>query len=132
MPGAERRKAPRFKIKDCYLKCSKGGLLLFLEKPAGRGPLPVLNLSRGGVEFASSKSMDVGRKLRIKLDVPAFHELLKFRGQVRWVKAVPFRDLFRVGVQFTKVTPAIEKRLRSLEQDPMMRRIERVGQGLLD
>ena len=130
MPGMERRREARFKVKDCYLKCSKAGLLLFLRKPGG-SPLPVLNLSAGGLEFASPQRMEFEQKLRIHLDVPAFGEVLKLAAGVRWCKAVPDREFFRVGAQFSKLGAATRKRLNQLKDDPMMRKIERVGQGLL-
>ena len=128
--GMERRREPRFKIKACFLKCSKSGLLDFLKKPTGNS-LPVLNLSLGGVEFAAPRRMASGQGLRVNLDVPAFGELLKLRARVRWSRDIPGRKLFRVGAQFEKLDPETEKKLRQLKQDPMMRKIERVGQGLL-
>ena len=131
MPGGmERRRQTRFKVKACFLKCSEAGLLSFLKKPAG-DPLPVLNLSTGGLEFATVKRMAPGQKLRINLEVPAFNELLKFTAEVRWVKAVPKRQLFRVGVQFARVDAETGKKLRELEGDPLMCGIVRVGRGLL-
>ena len=130
MPGAERRRQTRFKVKACFLKCSEAGLLSFLKKPGG-DPLPVLNLSTGGVEFATTRDLKPGRKLRISMEVPAFGELLKFSAEVRWTKAVPHRKLFRVGVKFARVDGETAKKLRDLEADPMMRGILRVGEGLL-
>jgi hypothetical protein len=129
MPGRERRKQKRFKVKDCILKCSKDWFLAFLSKPGGKA-YPVVNLSAGGAEFLAPKDMEVGRPLRITLDVPALFEPITLRGEVRWTRVVPDRGLYRVGAKFIEVDKTTRKQLVRLENDPMLRAARR-ERGLL-
>jgi hypothetical protein len=120
MPTVERRKHARFQVKECVMKYVKAGPLSFLSKPGGQ-PLPVTNLSMGGLQFFATERLKPDQGLVMYLDVPALEEPLKLRGKVRWTKQVPGHKAVRTGVQFEKLPPAAQKKLELLRQDQLMR-----------
>jgi len=130
MARVERRGEQRFQVKDCLLKFSETSLLSFLKKP-GSAALPVVNISLSGLQFFAAKPMKEKQPLRIRLDVPAFDEVLELRGKVRWCKPVPGRKAHRVGVQLSGVDRETAGRLGLLRKDHLMRVIARNRKLLL-
>lgn len=125
-----RRKQTRFRVKECLVRCSRQGLLSFLQKPdteAGE----VLNLSTGGLEFISSHGYRKGQQLKLTVDVPAYDEALTMSGVVRWVLEVPERGLVRTGIEFTRIADRMVERISRLEHDGLLRKIERQRDILL-
>lgn len=126
----ERRGEFRFRVEDCLLKCTKKSLLSFLKKPEGH-VLPVVNLSMGGVEFLCHENIEKGKTVELHIDVPAFDEVLDFRGEVRWVRDVPEREMFRLGVKFRNLSDDNRKKLSALRRDGLMRKLQRKREALL-
>ncbi|MBN2712243.1 MAG: PilZ domain-containing protein [Planctomycetes bacterium] len=130
MDSMERRRELRFRVNDCMLKCSRDSLLSFLKKPDNH-TLPVVNLSMGGVEFLCKEHIHRGKKVTLHIDVPAFDEVLDFKGEVRWTRDVPDKDMYRLGVKFKNVSQDNHKKLILLKKDGLMRKLSRERESLL-
>lgn len=105
--GVERRIEKRFDVKDVEVIFARGSI----AKIVGRR-YPVHNLSQSGLCFTSAILLSRNETLRIKM----FREdlVLELSARVVWVKAISSQALFRVGIQFTKLTDVIKNQIRDL------------------
>ncbi len=130
MDQSERREKPRFPVTECLVKYNLGAILDFVTKPAGPA-LPLVDLSLGGLQFLARENPGQDQPVQVRLDIPAFTEVMELPGTVRWTEYLPQRKLYRIGVQFSGLPEDIKEKLRLLENDPMCREIHRERKLLL-
>lgn len=105
--GSERRLEKRYDVKDIEVIFARGSI----AKIAGRR-YPVHNLSQSGICFTSAILLSRNEPLRIKM----FREdvVIEVTARVIWVHPVPAQALFRIGVQFNKVSEVATAQIRDL------------------
>lgn len=110
----ERRSKKRFPAEKCVVTYSKSNLFSFLKK-APPSTYPLINMSTGGLQFLANDSLSRGVPLDMTVKVPGYVDPIKMKGKVSWSKKIP-QGLYRIGVQFTKVSKDAKQVLMELEQ----------------
>lgn len=88
---------------------------------------PVIDISRGGIQFQSKKFHKSQRKILMKVHIPDEKSCLDLKGQVKWSLFNPSNDYdYHVGVQFEPFVgrkgynqPMALDKLESLEKEFM-------------
>jgi hypothetical protein len=117
------RASERFVVPDAYLRYRTG--LLDALRNATEEQSPLIDISFTGVQFLTRRQLKMGQRLRMDVTVPAFTEILRLKGEVRWIGRAGLSDLFRVGVCFAGVDKEIAAYLEKLTEDPFLRSISR-------
>ena len=107
MPGSERRRSVRYRVKRCTAWFRRRRLLLFFEGSPHKGP--IVDISSHGLAFITRRTVRPGDVLVISLDIPfevyAVPLGFKLKAKVRWVAAHGEQGLKRVGCEFHKLHP---------------------------
>ena len=93
----ERRRCERFNIPGAYVRHTKIWLLGSLKILSE--PYPLLNLSKGGMNFISEEKLRIDEKMMVQLIVPR-EKPLSLRVQVRWKEQRNSNESNMLGVQF--------------------------------
>jgi Tfp pilus assembly protein PilZ len=96
----EKRLSQRFLIPGATVSYRKERLI-FQKKDFDEEFCPLINLSRGGVRFASRHKLKKGYKILAQLSIPGERSPIILKGEVRWVSASASQSFpFQLGVQF--------------------------------
>jgi len=99
--GLERRACQRFKIPGATVSYAKGKLALKKKEEYTEEFCPVVDLSRGGVQFLVQKPLKYKTKLTLKIAIPGERVPLTLKGEVRWSAPNPGKSYkYQVGIQF--------------------------------
>ncbi|MBM4047730.1 MAG: hypothetical protein FJ279_21710 [Planctomycetes bacterium] len=94
----EKRACKRFPIPDAKVRYKKPGLLVLIRGFAG--PVPVRNLSKGGVSFECDEGFEHDQELALELLVP-MESPIEIVGQVKWQRRCQSgAHRFDIGIQF--------------------------------
>lgn len=101
--GAERRVCRRFKIPGATVSYTAGKTL-----PADKDKeikwdeesQPVLDISCGGIKYASKKFPAINSGILVKILIPGERTPLTLFGEVRWLSTKENKETCKVGVQF--------------------------------
>ena len=107
-PFKDQRKFPR--ITSFHLIRSEG-----LETPSESQVSNLVELSEGGLQFTSSRTLEPSDKLRITINLRESGRDISVIGKVVWVRPVVDQGkitLFRVGVSFTEISEEDLKLIR--------------------
>ena len=102
--GTERRVCRRFKVPGATVSHTAGKTL-----PADKEKeitwdeesRPVLDISCGGIKYASRKFPAINSSIVVKILIPGERTPLKLQGEVRWLSTKEDREICKVGVQFS-------------------------------
>jgi hypothetical protein len=95
----ERRACERFIIPGAIVNYRKEGFLIPSKYIAE--PLPVIDLSRGGVRFLSNFFLKVNTNVKLKIIVPDARVPVVLKGRVRWISTNPEKSYkYQIGIQF--------------------------------
>jgi len=101
--GKERRVCRRFKIPGATASNTQGKTLpANKEKEIGWDEefCPVLDISCGGIKYASKKFPAINSDIVVKILIPGERTPLTLLGEVRWLSTKEKRETCKVGVQF--------------------------------
>lgn len=93
----ERRECQRFEIPGATVQYKS--LWFPISFNGFSQPCPVLNVSKGGLAFECRSKMERGKKLALRLIVPA-EDPLELRATVRWCAFSWERTTYVAGVEF--------------------------------
>ena len=124
--GAFEKDRGRFGVRDCIAEFQFRGLLSFLKHKARERHWPVVDLSETGIQLLTREELELGDKLSISIDVPAFDDHFVIDGIVKWVKTSGKGPTTkRVGIEFSKMDDETKKKLQSLKDDVWLRSVNR-------
>ncbi|MDD8031438.1 MAG: PilZ domain-containing protein [Acidobacteriota bacterium] len=96
----EKRLSQRFAIPGATVSYKKKRLI-FRKNDFDEEFCPLINLSRGGMRFASREKLKTGTKLFTQLSIPGERSTLTLSGEVRWVSTGTSQAFpYQLGVQF--------------------------------
>lgn len=72
----------------------------------------VIDISKGGLGFVSSRRIPVNKKIPIQLDLTEDDMPVIVIGRVKWARAINGSSQFRIGVTFEEVLPGSKTRLQ--------------------
>ena len=105
--GVERRLEKRYDSKEIEVIFARGSI----AKITGR-KYPVHNISQSGICFTCPVPLSRNEPLRLKI---FYQEItLEIYANVIWSKPVPSQSLFRIGVQFSKITEISKMQLKEI------------------
>lgn len=97
----EKRTCVRFKIPGATVSYKTEKLFANTGQTYGEEFCPVLDVSRGGIQFVCQEKLKPETKIHLKLSVPGERSALKLKGIIRRVTANPGKSYnYRVGTQF--------------------------------
>ena len=111
---SDKRAFDRIAIPGASVSFRKQNKLGFLETFSK--PMPLFNLTKSGICFASDRKYDKGEPLCIDIKIPG-EEKLRLYGKIRWIKNdSPLRDCL-IGAQFSAFGKGSEyNSLKSLDR----------------
>jgi len=99
--GLERRACQRFKIPGATASYAKGKFGLSKKGEFIEEFCPVVDISRGGIQFLTLKPLKNNAKLTLKIAIPGERVPLTLKGEVRWSAPNPGKSYkYQVGIQF--------------------------------
>jgi Tfp pilus assembly protein PilZ len=99
--GIERRECQRFKIPGATASYAKEKFSLSKKEEYTEEFCPVMDLSRGGVQFLTQKPLKYKTKISLKISIPGERIPLTLKGEVRWSAPNPGKSYkYQIGVQF--------------------------------
>jgi Tfp pilus assembly protein PilZ len=126
-PGkkSELRSSLRFRLDDAVTLVYKKGLLTSLGIGRTNQARAAVNLSEGGILVRSTDRMKSGTKVRVRLEIEKFKDVIDAAGVVCWCfKSANDGSDYYVGIRFSKLpAPAAAKiaRLRGYFTSPEYR-----------
>jgi len=111
---SDKRAFDRIAIPGAYVSFRKQNKLGFLE--GFSKPMPLFNLTKSGICFASERKYDRGEPLCIDINIPG-EDKLRLYGKIRWIKNdSPVQDCL-IGAQFSAFGKGSEyNSLKSLDR----------------
>jgi hypothetical protein len=113
--GRERRKYPRYSVKDSQSEFSQVEFLSFFKKES-EGNRPLVDMVEGGLQFASERLFGKGQKVILCVIVPSMQIALKVNGTVAWHASGGAGKKCRAGVHFSRCSAEGALKLRALAQ----------------
>ncbi len=110
----EKRDKRRYKVGGFEVQFTEENLFSFL-KGSGGERAALIDMSAGGLQFLSSRSLDPGDSVKLSIEGRMFPEPVQAHGVVRWCQQVPRKASFKVGVELAKLDEETEKRLAEFE-----------------
>jgi hypothetical protein len=120
--GVERRNKKRYGVRDAIIRFKNATLLSFLS-PSSPNYL-VLNLSETGLEFFTKDAVQVGRKLTVSVTAPPIRGTVHAKGKVVWVTKSKDQDVYRVGLEFGRLSARSSAYLKALLDSAVVDSIE--------
>ena len=117
---SDKRKESRFSVRDCSVAWVPLTLLSRVILRRGE-PFPLVNLSRGGIQFLSRDSLTPGARLAVSLVFPGMTSPLRLQAEVIWCRRLEGQDCFRVGIRMLRVGPRQGQALSRLARDQVWR-----------
>jgi hypothetical protein len=123
MTKAERRRASRIVVKDGLVRFGRED---FPAAGAYAEPHVLEDLSLTGMRFIGrSKDYEVGQVLCFSLDIPAFPEPVRIKGEVRRIMRMKNGGGFGAGVRFVQYHGDAEAKVRRLLDSAQLRGVRR-------
>jgi hypothetical protein len=117
-PGSaprDKREHPRFKVEGATTVVGKPGFLASL----GIGPIrhSVVNLSEGGAMVRVGKSLPIGSRHELQIQVPKANEVIETVGEIRWCAQSARKDSdYYVGFRFVDLPAAERSKLSGMTE----------------
>jgi hypothetical protein len=102
-PGdhAEKRRHARFDLEATTVTLYRDGLLTLFGVGKENKAKVAVNLSEGGIQVIIRERLQIGAKVKIRLDMETFKDSIEATGVVRWCYQNSKRkDDFHAGIQF--------------------------------
>lgn len=116
-PGkkAELRTSTRFRVDEAVPLVYEQGLLSSLGIGRKNQARAAINLSEGGILVRTHDKMKTGTKVRVRLEIEKFKDVIEAEGVVRWCfQSAKDQGNFYAGIRFTKVAPPVASKIAQL------------------
>ena len=101
---SELRRSTRFHIDDAVTLVYRKGLLQTLGIGRVNEARAAINLSEGGILIRTRDRVKNGTKVKVRLEIEKFKDVIEAEGVVRWCfKGANGDDEFYAGIRFTHV-----------------------------
>jgi hypothetical protein len=105
--GPENRNSQRFRIEDTKTEMYLHGILTRLGINRKNEARVAVNLSEGGVMVSTHEKIPRGTKVKIRIEMEKFKDVIEAEGVVRWSYASARNSSeFYSGVQFVNLAPS--------------------------
>lgn len=112
---AELRSSTRFRIDDTVPLVYEQGLLSTLGIGRTNQARAAINLSEGGILVRTHDKMKNGTKVKVRLEIEKFKDVIEAEGVVRWCfQSAKEANNFYAGIRFTKVAPGVASKIARL------------------
>ena len=115
--GAERRRHHRFDLNETSLTLYREGLLTLIGVGRDNRAKVAVDLSEGGLQVIMNDRLNVGSKVRIRLEIEKFKDAIEAAGVVRWCYQNSRRkDDFHAGIQFENLPGTESRKIASMRE----------------
>lgn len=116
-PEGERRRHHRFDLNDTQLTLYRDGLLTLIGVGKENKAKVAVDISEGGIQVIMSERVNVGAKVKIRLEIAKFKDAIEAAGIVRWCYQNSRRkDDFHAGIQFDKLPGTESRKIASMRE----------------
>ena len=113
--GAQRRRHPRFTTAEAEATLTRKGLLTIFGVGRGNRARAMVDLSEGGGRFLTHERIATGTKVRVRIKVEKYKDVIEAVGKVLWCCQNPRKPTeFLAGVRFTNIDPLQIKKIASM------------------
>jgi len=112
---SELRSSARFRVDDAVPLVYEKGLLTSLGIGRTNQARAAINLSEGGILVRTHDKMKTGTKVKVRLEIEKFKDVIEAEGVIRWCFQSAREDsAFYAGIRFTKVAPSVASKIARL------------------
>jgi Tfp pilus assembly protein PilZ len=112
----DRRKHLRFPVDECTLTLYRSGLMNTIGIRRDNLGKAVLDLSEGGLRARVSEKLEIGARVKIRLEMAKYSDEIEAGGEVRWCAANPTRpDIITAGIMFVKIDPMHSRKIANMK-----------------
>jgi len=109
------RSSTRFSIDDAIPLVYEKGLLTAIGIGRNNQAKEAVNLSEGGILVRTREKMKHGTKVKVRLEIEKFKDVIEAEGVVRWCfQAAKEEHNFYAGIRFTHVPAAAAAKIARL------------------
>ncbi len=111
----DKREHPRFKVEGATTVVGKPGFLASL----GIGPIrhSVVNISQGGAMVRVGKSLPIGSRHELQIEIPKANEVIQTVGEIRWcAQSARKASDYYVGFRFVDLPAAERSKLGGMSE----------------
>ena len=120
--GTERRKKKRYGIKNSVVRYRKSALPLI---GSHSDPLLLLNISASGCHFMSREPLEEDQTVTLKIEAPPLASALSVKARIVWIRpSVQTQGMYRVGLNFTRVSGSARQILKDLLDTAVLDNVE--------
>ena len=114
--GAELRTSDRFHVGDIAIPVVyEQGLLSSLGIGRVNQARSAVNLSEGGVLVRTHDQLKSGTKVKVRLEIEKFNDVIEAEGVVRWCFQSAKEEMnFYAGIRFTNMPPMLASKIAKL------------------
>jgi hypothetical protein len=113
---ADLRAFPRFRVNDAPAVIYPEKFLNKLGLGRGNRSDGAVNLSEGGVLVSLMKPIEEGTRVRVRVEVAEFNDVIECAGEIRWCKEAVRTGKFYAGIRFLDLSPEGVKRITHLRK----------------
>lgn len=116
-PGkkSELRTSMRFRVDDAVPLVYEKGLLSSLGIGRTNQARAAISLSEGGILVRTHDKMKTGTKVKVRLEIEKFKDVIEAEGVVRWCfQSAKEQANYYAGIRFTKVAPPVATKIAAL------------------
>jgi Tfp pilus assembly protein PilZ len=112
---SELRTSARFRIDDAVPLVYKKSLLASLGINRTNQAEAAVNLSEGGMLIRTTDRMKAGTRVKVRLEIERFKDILEAEGVVRWCfQSAKAGSTYYAGIRFTKVPAPVALKISKL------------------
>lgn len=75
--------------------------------------LQTIDISHGGIGFLARKAIPLNKKIVVELELQPDEDPALVMGQVKWIRRLPGKQKYRVGMHFTNIlSSGVKSRLK--------------------
>jgi hypothetical protein len=111
---SELRRSARFHIEDAVPLVYRKGLLQTLGIGRTNEARAAVNLSEGGILIRTRERIKSGTKVKVRLDIEKFKDVIEAEGVVRWCVQGADEGDYYAGILFTSVPAAAVAKIARL------------------
>lgn len=114
---ADRRRHHRFDLNDTALTLYREGLLTLIGMGKENKAKVAVNLSEGGIQVIMRERVQIGAKVKLRLEIAKFKDAIEAAGVVRWCYQNSQRkDDFHAGIQFENLPGTETRKIASMRE----------------
>lgn len=102
--GSERRKHARFEMSEAETTVYREGVLTLIGVGKENKARVALDLSEGGLRILCEERIPVGTKVRVRIEVEKYQDVIEATGTVRWCfQSAKRKEDFFAGIMFVNL-----------------------------